>query len=113
MERVMGIEPTWPVWKTGTLPLSYTRRLSGILACRSCLSIRRCMHRAMAVERGSGAGNDFDAVDLRALNAGGEFDLELAVGHFHIHGFDVGALGTAGLGPQVKILEFMARDAVR
>jgi hypothetical protein len=25
MERVMGIEPTWPVWKTGTLPLSYTR----------------------------------------------------------------------------------------
>ena len=21
----MGIEPTWPVWKTGTLPLSYAR----------------------------------------------------------------------------------------
>src|ERR1700677_4495554 len=25
MERVMGIEPTWPAWKAGTLPLSYTR----------------------------------------------------------------------------------------
>ena len=25
MERVAGIEPAWPVWKTGTLPLSYTR----------------------------------------------------------------------------------------
>ncbi len=24
-ERVMGIEPTWPAWKAGTLPLSYTR----------------------------------------------------------------------------------------
>ena len=25
VERAMGIEPTWPVWKTGTLPLSYAR----------------------------------------------------------------------------------------
>ena len=25
MERVEGIEPSLPVWKTGTLPLSYTR----------------------------------------------------------------------------------------
>jgi hypothetical protein len=48
MERVMGIEPTWPVWKTGTLPLSYTRRPAGILARRSCLSIRRCLHQAIA-----------------------------------------------------------------
>ena len=22
----MGIEPTWPAWKTGALPLSYARR---------------------------------------------------------------------------------------
>jgi hypothetical protein len=22
----MGIEPTWPAWKAGTLPLSYTRK---------------------------------------------------------------------------------------
>jgi hypothetical protein len=28
MERVTGIEPAWPVWKTGTLPLSYTRILT-------------------------------------------------------------------------------------
>ena len=26
MERVTGIEPAWPAWKAGTLPLSYTRR---------------------------------------------------------------------------------------
>ncbi len=25
LERVVGIEPTWPAWKAGTLPLSYTR----------------------------------------------------------------------------------------
>ena len=24
-ERVMGIEPTWPAWKAGVLPLNYTR----------------------------------------------------------------------------------------
>ena len=26
MERVNGIEPSWPAWKAGTLPLSYTRK---------------------------------------------------------------------------------------
>ena len=26
MERVTGIEPAWPAWKAGALPLSYTRR---------------------------------------------------------------------------------------
>ena len=25
-ERVMGIEPTYPAWKAGVLPLNYTRR---------------------------------------------------------------------------------------
>ena len=29
-ERVEGIEPSWPVWKTGTLPLSYTRVARGM-----------------------------------------------------------------------------------
>ena len=24
-ERVKGIEPSWPAWKAGALPLSYTR----------------------------------------------------------------------------------------
>ena len=27
-ERAMGIEPTWPAWKAGTLPLSYARNYS-------------------------------------------------------------------------------------
>ena len=27
MERVMGIEPTYPAWKAGILPLNYTRRV--------------------------------------------------------------------------------------
>ena len=28
-ERVMGIEPTYPAWKAGVLPLNYTRKKSG------------------------------------------------------------------------------------
>ena len=26
MERAMGIEPTYPAWKAGVLPLNYARR---------------------------------------------------------------------------------------
>ena len=26
MERATGIEPAWPAWKAGALPLSYARR---------------------------------------------------------------------------------------
>ncbi len=33
MERVTGIEPAWPAWKAGALPLSYTRK--GVLE-REC-----------------------------------------------------------------------------
>jgi hypothetical protein len=29
-KRVMGIEPTWPAWKAGALPLSYTRGCSNL-----------------------------------------------------------------------------------
>ena len=29
VERVTGIEPAWPAWKAGALPLSYTRALRG------------------------------------------------------------------------------------
>ena len=32
LERVMGIEPTRPAWKAGTLPLSYTRTTKYIIA---------------------------------------------------------------------------------
>ena len=31
-ERVVGIEPTWPAWKAGTLPLSYTRNNNCIIS---------------------------------------------------------------------------------
>src|SRR6476620_4638839 len=40
LERVMGIEPTWPAWKAGTLPLSYTRlKVSKLLRRGPGLSI--------------------------------------------------------------------------
>ena len=29
MEQMMGIEPTWPAWKAGILPLNYIRRPPG------------------------------------------------------------------------------------
>ena len=29
VERVTGIEPAWPAWKAGALPLSYTRVSQG------------------------------------------------------------------------------------
>ena len=34
MERVKGIEPLWPAWKAGALPLSYTRCHGKKLALR-------------------------------------------------------------------------------
>ncbi len=38
MERVMGIEPTYPAWKAGVLPLNYTRvfRNATILSQAAC-----------------------------------------------------------------------------
>ena len=27
VQRVMGIEPTYPAWKAGVLPLNYTRKI--------------------------------------------------------------------------------------
>ena len=32
MERVTGIEPAWPAWKAGALPLSYTRMFDAVCA---------------------------------------------------------------------------------
>lgn len=32
MERVDGIEPTRPLWKSGVLPLNYTRKHGGSFA---------------------------------------------------------------------------------
>ena len=34
LERVMGIEPTWPAWKAGVLPLNYTRLKNPPSECR-------------------------------------------------------------------------------
>ena len=33
-QRVMGIEPTYPAWKAGVLPLNYTRIQNYILLTR-------------------------------------------------------------------------------
>ena len=45
-ERVMGIEPTYPAWKAGVLPLNYTRR--GALSTFShriiSYAARECQH---------------------------------------------------------------------
>src|SRR5438046_7272573 len=46
MERVEGIEPSWPAWKAGALPLSYTRSkqtkyFGGGSRIRTCVDIRR------------------------------------------------------------------------
>ena len=30
MERMMGIEPTWPAWKAEVLPLNYIRNKNGV-----------------------------------------------------------------------------------
>ena len=35
-KRVMGIEPTYPAWKAGVLPLNYTRRLHRGDRIRTC-----------------------------------------------------------------------------
>jgi len=63
--------------------------------------------------RSSGCRQDFDPVDLGVFLLGGEGNIQLAVGDFHVDGFDVGAIGTAGLGPDIKILEFLAFDVER
>ena len=42
MERVMGIGPTRPAWKAGTLPLSYTRIRSTNMLTNNSTSIFYC-----------------------------------------------------------------------
>ena len=39
MERVMGIGPTQPAWKAGTLPLSYTRSLLNDITILFCCQL--------------------------------------------------------------------------
>ena len=54
--------------------------------------------------------NDFNRVNCRVFDLGRENNAKLSVGHFHRHSFDIGAFGTAGLRPNVKVLEFMPLD---
>ena len=41
-ERVMGIEPTYPAWKAGVLPLNYTRMYGCCLILNRGDRIRTC-----------------------------------------------------------------------
>src|SRR5687768_7559514 len=46
LERATGIEPAWPAWKAGTLPLSYTRNCAPFYA-----PSRGCQFSASKVQR--------------------------------------------------------------
>ena len=43
-ERVDGIEPSWPAWKAGALPLSYTRELVGAAGLEPATSRTQTAH---------------------------------------------------------------------
>ena len=42
-KRVMGIEPTYPAWKAGVLPLNYTRIISDTIGILSQI-VHKCKH---------------------------------------------------------------------
>ncbi len=50
----MGIEPTWPAWKAGALPLSYTR-VQQILPAKRLLSMWRRPLGALTPLKGDGS----------------------------------------------------------
>ena len=70
MERAKGIEPSWPVWKTGALPLSYARpsarQCSGgpwvVNATAFPHAINACSH----VARCSRGPHNFSSANCRA-----------------------------------------------
>ena len=43
LERATGIEPAWPVWKTGTLPLSYARNVFHLTGGSCLVNSRPCI----------------------------------------------------------------------
>ena len=47
VERVTGIEPAWPAWKAGALPLSYTRERRAL--ARSGASLGNRLRRRPAI----------------------------------------------------------------
>src|SRR5437588_10962904 len=69
VERVKGIEPSWPVWKTGALPLSYTRNGKHINARACVVNSRACM--VLAHEFSPAPGRTGDRPGLKARFRGG------------------------------------------
>gem|GEM_PF-5900631 len=67
VERATGIEPAWPVWKTGALPLSYARSGSVAPTCGRNLSKRAGSRRRSAAgpSQGSAAAAVPPPVHLR------------------------------------------------
>ena len=51
--------------------------------------------------------DNFDRLDGWVFDLTREHNAKLSISHFHRHGFDIGASGPAGLGPDVKVLECM------
>ena len=39
LERVKGIEPSYPAWKAGVLPLNYTRKLGNFIIPRGACQV--------------------------------------------------------------------------
>ena len=57
-------------------------------------------------------GDYFNRLDCRVFDLGRENNAKLSVGHLHRHSFDIGAVRTAGLYPNVEVFEFMPHDIV-
>jgi hypothetical protein len=53
LERVMGIEPTWPAWKAGVLPLNYTRGGGMVVAIGPSVKSTNAPRRTFAVVTGT------------------------------------------------------------
>jgi hypothetical protein len=69
VERATGIEPAWPAWKAGALPLSYARMLRGNGAAQAYLAQPSCVTRAV-VEAGSGWSRRLRSAPLGAPGCG-------------------------------------------
>ena len=44
----MGIEPTWPAWKAGVLPLNYTRIVMTLSVTKFIIPYRRAVVKGFA-----------------------------------------------------------------
>ena len=80
---------------------------------RSGLSGVRRGRGGLGAGRRSRLRSDLDRVDLRVFRLLREDDPELSVGDFHRYGFDISAVGTTGLGPNIEIREFTSLHTER